>query len=127
MLPVAQMGDALLGEVFGIEAIEVSHILQRLEMLEAAVGDPGMGKIELAEMAQLGNLRHVGVGNPGAAEIQLDNLSGGVLHRLAFIERVEQQKRTENRHGGQLLRRLGRLESGSQIMRQPGSAAFSSA
>ena len=61
-------------------------------MLEAAVGDFGVGKVQLAKMAKLGDLGHVGVGNPGSGEVQLDDLSGGVLHRLAFIERVQQQQ-----------------------------------
>src|SRR5204863_3250655 len=62
VFPVLEMGNAEIGDVFGIVQVEDLHIRQGGEAFEALVGDLGVGKIDRLQVREAGKLFQVGVG-----------------------------------------------------------------
>src|SRR5271169_1944094 len=66
--PVFDGGDTFIGDVLGEIEIEIGNAAQVLDLLHAAIGDVGEGKIKNAQRGIAIQAAEVGIGGPGPAQ-----------------------------------------------------------
>ena len=66
--PVFDGGDTLIGHVLGEIEIEIGNAAQVLDLLHAAIGDVGEGKIKGTQGGIAIQAAEIGIGDPGSAE-----------------------------------------------------------
>ena len=72
VLPVLQVGDAQVGDGFGVVQVEHLHVLERGQVLQPQVGDLRVGQVDALQLRQARQLLQVGIGHPGVAQIDAD-------------------------------------------------------
>ena len=48
--PLLEKGDAAVGEVFTVVAVQVNHVAQRLKVFQAQIGDLCVGEVEAPQL-----------------------------------------------------------------------------
>ena len=66
--PVFDGGDTFIGDVLGEIEIEIGNAAQVLDLLHAAIGDVGEGKIKNTQGGIAIQAAEVGIGDPGPAQ-----------------------------------------------------------
>src|SRR5580700_1659039 len=66
--PVFDGGDTFVGDVLGEIEIEIGNAAQVLDLLHAAIGDVGEGKIKNTQGGIAIQTAEVGIGDPGPAQ-----------------------------------------------------------
>src|SRR5271169_3881535 len=67
--PVFDGGDTFIGDVLGEIEIEIGNAAQVLDLLHAAIGDVGEGKIKNTQGGIPIQAAEVGIGDPGPAQV----------------------------------------------------------
>src|SRR5271156_3813319 len=73
--PVFDGGDTFIGDVLGEIEIEIGNAAQVLDLLHAAIGDVGEGKIQSTQVGIAIQAPQVGIGDPSPTQIYTCNLS----------------------------------------------------
>src|SRR5450755_1494554 len=73
--PVFDGGDTFIGDVLGEIEIEIGNAAQVLDLLHAAIGDVGEGKIKNAQGGIAIQAAEVGIGDPGPAQADSGDLA----------------------------------------------------
>ena len=72
--PVFDGGDTFIGDVLGEIEIEIGNAAQVLDLLHAAIGDVGEGKIQNTQGGIAIQAAEVGIGDPGPAQADAGDL-----------------------------------------------------
>src|ERR1035438_574553 len=81
--PVFDGGDTFIGDVLGEIEIEIGDAAQVLDLLHAAIGDVGEGKIKDVQSGIAIQAAQVGIGDPGPAQADGGDLPLSVAHQGA--------------------------------------------
>src|SRR5271165_4553032 len=83
IFPILDGGDTFIGDVFGEIEVEIGNAAQVLDLLHAAIGNVGEGKIQNTQGGIAIQAAQVGIGNPGPAQVDGGDLPLSVARHAA--------------------------------------------